>query len=318
MRDLKLIPPQFAPPMERLAPSDARFLNIADLAQGGSYTEAADAVAALLADNLYEVRLLSFYLFAAVHEDGLTRLPEVIGTQAALIRQNWAALPPEDKQAALVNKGVVWLFRTLLDVLAYHQTKKDDRWQGWLGELTEAHVTQSLQKAEELLTLLPEPTYHSSAELVTRLVQWLRELLPVLAAARVPPAQAEPLRGAPQAPPPQALQDASSTFLRLGQLVQLRGSAHFVELCNKLKAFELLVQERDYEKAALVSDDILATLDGFDPRRYFPELFATFGALLHKHVQEIQPHWERKDSPEWKTLSQFYQVDLESFVTPKD
>jgi hypothetical protein len=99
--------------------------------------------------------------------------------------------------------------------------------------------------------------------------------------------------------------------------VQLLGSAHLVELCNKLKAFELLIERQEFQKAALVSDDILSTLESFDPRRFFPELFATFGGLLNKHVKNIQEHWESTDSTEWKTLAQFYQVDLERFVRPE-
>jgi hypothetical protein len=72
-----------------------------------------------------------------------------------------------------------------------------------------------------------------------------------------------------------------------------------------------------YDKAALVSDDILYEVTHFDPRRYFPELFGRFGQLMSQHVQEMKPHLEMKDTMEWKTLEQYYQVDLEGFVGDK-
>lgn len=318
MRDLSPWRRQFEPECTRLEAHDERFQDTVELAQNGEYTKAANAVEALLAEHLYDVRLLGYPLFAAIHEDGLARLPEVLGTLAECIRLNWRDLPPKDPQALLLDKGLTWLIRTLVETLAYHQTRQDERWSDWMEGFSAEKADEVSRHARELLGLLAAPMYQSSGEQLGRMGQWAQELKGKLALAQVP--KETPAPGGPPAPAqaPRAPAASASTFLRMGQEVTIHGSAHFVELCNKLKAFELLVQRQDFEKAALVSDDILATLDGFDPRRYFPEFFATFGALLNKHVQEIQPHWERKETVEWKTLTQFYQVDLESFVEQKE
>jgi hypothetical protein len=316
MRDLSLCARSFEKDCQRLEAHDPRFQQITELAQSGKYTEAADAVEALLAENLYEVRLLGYYLFAVLHEEGLPRLAAILEALATLIRRNWESLPARDKRTALLNKSVTWLFQTLLDTLNYHQSKKDERWQGWWKASTEAQVSAAIRKAQELLELLPEPRYRSGSEALAKLVPWLRELHAQVV-ANLPQDPPPPPQGAPQAPEPPAEPRGPSPFLKLGQPVQLMGSAHLVELCNKLKAFELLIEREEFQKAALVSDDILSTLEGFDPRRFFPELFATFGALLNKHVRNIQGHWEGKDSTEWKALAQFYQVDLERFVRPE-
>jgi hypothetical protein len=316
MRDLSLCRRDFEKEGQRLEALDPRFQHITDLVDEGKYTQAANEVASLLGENLYDVRLLGYYVFTAFHEDGLTRLAEMFDTLAELLRRNWDGLPAGDKRAVLANKSFTWLFQTLVDALKYHQAKKDERWAGWLKPLTEAHVTEATEKGQALLGLLPEPTYHASAEVLAQGVQWLRDLKAQLAAAsRAQKAQEAAQASAAPASAPTA--PSASTFMLLGQLVQLRGSAHFVELNNKLKAFELLVERKDFAKAALVSDDILAALSDFDPRRYFPDLFANFGALLNKHVGDIQAHWEHKDSTEWKMLAQFYQVDLENFVGRK-
>lgn len=314
MRDLSLCVRDFESGSQRLEATEPRFQQITELAQAEKYKEAADAVEALLAENLYEVRLLGYYLFAVLHEEGLPRLPAILETLVALIRRNWEGLPKGDKRAVLLNKSVTWLFRTLLDTLTYHQTKKDERWQGWWKASTEPQSALALKKAQELQELLPETVYRTGAQALAKLVPWLRELREQILANMPQDPPPAPPSSAPQQPEPPAQPEEPSPFLKLGQPVQLIGSAHLVELCNKLKAFEMLIERQQFEKAALVSDDILVTLEGFDPRRFFPELFSSFGALLNKHVKHIQEHWERKDSTEWKTLSQFYQVDLERFV----
>ncbi|OJH40285.1 type VI secretion system protein IglI family protein [Cystobacter ferrugineus] len=314
MRDLSLCLRSFED-CERLEAHDPRFQHIVELAQEGRYTAAADAVEVLLAEDVFEVRLLGYYFLAVFHEEGMARLPEVLETLAALVQRNWEGLPLGDKRAVLLNKSVTWLFQTLFDTLSYHQSHKDERWQGWWKDSTEARLSAAMKAVRELLGLLPESVYRSGSEALAKLVPWLRELREqVIANQPQEPPPPPPKEAAPEAPASPAPRDEPSLFLKLGQPVQLVGSAHLVELCNKLKAFELLIQREEFQKAALVSDDILSTLEGFDPRRFFPELFSTFGALLNKHVRHIQDHWEGKDSTEWKTLSQFYQVDLERFV----
>lgn len=316
MRDLSLCVRPFETGSQRLEAHDPRFQQITELAEGGKYSEAADAVEALLRENLYEVRLLGYYFFAVLHEEGLPRLGAILETLTALIRGNWEGLSARDKRTVLLNKSVTWLFQKLFDTLSYHQSKKDERWQGWWKASTEAQAAAAIQKAQELQALLPEVGYRKSAEALGKLQSWMRELHAQLVANMpqdppVPPAAENPEPG------PAAEPEGPSPFLKLGQPVQLMGSAHLVELCNKLKAFELLIARAEFQKAALVSDDILATLERFDPRRFFPDLFSSFGALLNKHVKDIRQHWEDKDSTEWKTLSQFYQVDLERFVKPE-
>jgi hypothetical protein len=319
MRDLGLCLRPFETGGQPLESHDARFLNITDLAQRGKFSEVADAVAELLAEEVYEVRLLGYYLFAVFHEEGMARLPEVFEVLAMLTRRMEEGLPEGDKQLKLLNKSLTWFLQTLLDTLRYHQSKTDARWAGWLKDGTESQATEAIERAEELLELLAAPTYASGAQKLALLVTWLREFKaqrpvpPPEKAAAVSPAKED----AAKAPAPAPAPESPSPFLHVGQTMQLRGSAHLVELCNKLKAFEMLIERKDFQKAALVSDDILGTLEGFDPRRYFPELFASFGGLLNKHVRDIQEHWENKDSTEWKTLSQFYQVDLENFVKRK-
>ena len=109
----------------RLEAHDPRFLHVVELAQAGQYTEAADAVEALLAEDLFEVRFVGYYLFTLFHEEGLARLPELVRALSALLQQNRELLASGDKRAVLLNKSMAWLFQTVLDTLGYHQSLKD-------------------------------------------------------------------------------------------------------------------------------------------------------------------------------------------------
>ncbi|WP_375744227.1 hypothetical protein NR800_05340 [Corallococcus interemptor] len=321
MRDLSLcLRPVEGGTLERLESHDPRFLTVADLVQREAYAEAADAIEALDAEGVYEVRLSAYYLFTALREDGLGRLPDVLEVLVALARaaaEEAARGEAKDKSkpAVLLNKALTWLFQTLVSALKYHHGKKDAGWETWTKGFTDGRRKDALRGIQALQGALEGPAFRNGAQGLAGLGQWLKETQERAAAPAPAPEPAKPAapakgRGAKAAAAP------PSPFPRATGPLQLRGSAHLLELCDKLKAFEVLVERGDFQKAALVSDDVLRTLEDFDPRRYLPELFSSFGALLNRHVGDIQEHWERKDSMEWRTLSQFYQVDLGAFVGP--
>ncbi|WP_147444436.1 MULTISPECIES: type VI secretion system protein IglI family protein [Corallococcus] len=321
MRDLSLcLRPVEGGTLERLEAHDQRFLTVADLVQRESYAQAADAIEALDGEGVYEVRLSAYYLFAALREEGLARLPDVLETLAGLTRAAAEAAGQGEgrdkaKPVVLLNKALTWLFQTLLSALRYHHGKKDAGWEAWTKGFTDGKRRDALRGIQTLQALLEGPAFRNGSQGLAGLGQWLRETQERPAAAAPPAEPAKPAaptktKGAKAAAAP------ASPFPRATGPLQLRGSVHLLELCDKLKAFEVLVERGDFQKAAMVSDDVLRTLEDFDPRRYLPELFSMFGALLNRHVGDIQEHWERKDTLEWRTLSQFYQVDLGAFVGP--
>ena len=83
---------------------------------------------------------------------------------------------------------------------------------------------------------------------------------------------------------------------------------------KKLEAFDRLVAEEKYPRAALVADDIYDTLANFDPRVYFPKLFSRFFLLMALHIGDLSTFEEHKTSPEWQSMKDFYKVDLDGFV----
>lgn len=295
---------------------DPRFLKATDLAQAKDYAKAADAAIELLGLKHYDVRLLGYPLLQDFFEDGPAALPAALELLDAVVQKNMAALRPVEKRELLLNKTLVGYFQTILDALDYRRLKDDSVWKGWMHNLEDGTAELAADRAQTLGTTLSAAAYRQSGELLSRLSKTMRDL-----GQRVTTEHAaeELVINTPDVISAQGTLAASPSglpvFAQPGQTVQIRGSAKFIELCNKLRAFELLVEKRDFRRAAMVSNDILAALASFDPRVYFPELFATFGAMLSAHVASIKPHWDLKDTVEWKMLEQFYRVDLENFTT---
>jgi hypothetical protein len=87
-----------------------------------------------------------------------------------------------------------------------------------------------------------------------------------------------------------------------------------LDLLAKLRAFEVLLEQGDLMKAAIVADDVQNIIENFDPRSYFPRMFSRFSELLSQNAETLGEHIEGRDSFGWKTMALFYKVDIEKFV----
>ena len=94
----------------------------------------------------------------------------------------------------------------------------------------------------------------------------------------------------------------------------VEGSHHLKILLKKLAAFESLVAARQFEKSAIVADDLNTIMANFDPKRYFPKLFSKYTLLRALHIGDITPYDQSKVTVEWQALQQLYEVDLEHFI----
>jgi hypothetical protein len=293
--------------------TDPRYIEVTDLVQRGDFVRAAVSIESLLEQGFYDIRMLGFYLYARFAEAGTTELGNVFSTLHVLLEQNRHALGPTRKLEQHVDKTVVWLCQKVLDNIEYQQGKKPEVWSQWLSRTTPDEIALASASVEKLLDLLRPPTYPHSDPLLSRSLRLLRDLHRTLLVEHAPPLEAaHELRAPTKLPPTARLPSVASPELPV-QHMRLQVSPHFVELDRKLRAFSQLVAHGSYEKAALVSDDLLELIEHFDPRKYFPEFFAVFSRLMSEHVQDLETHWDKRDTIQWKALKQFYQVDLDAF-----
>ncbi|MGK3992791.1 type VI secretion system protein IglI family protein [Sorangium sp. So ce1024] len=328
-RDLSL----FLQPLEAAAEpgldaTDARLDELVELSGRGRHDEVAERVEALAREGVHDIRALSFYLFAVFREGGLAALAPVFEVVSLALGPNFEAIGPAKRRKDHVDRRLAWLFQTIADELEYHEKSPSPAWDALHEGLAEGALGEALAGAERVGRALAEGAYGPAVQQLGRLAAWLRRRAEELASrpAPEPPRPAEERAPAAGAPPAERAATAAAAAPAdavpvaevgssdpLRARVELTVSHHFLELVAKLRAFEALVDKRDFAKAAVVADDLQRILESFDPRVYFPELFSNYSALLSAHITLLAEHLEDRDSFSRKALEQFYRVDLKRF-----
>lgn len=305
---------------------DLRVDDVADLVGNGAYGEAARMAEALLREGVYDVRLISPYLFGLFHEEGLKAMPVIFRSLLTTLTESWGAFGPPEKKVILTANGLRWLFKTINKHLLHHEKVKDARWKQLCEPGNRAPLEEALPLVGKLLAVFEEALPNSGCEKLFRpLVTWLTEHLRALPAPSVleeeePPAleestpeqeegeeETEPapspapaVRRAASPPPP------TEPGLPISPPMEL--------LLRKLEAFNVLIERQDFVKASIVAADVLATVERFDPRLYLPMIFSRFFAGLSSHADTLEPFLQNTETLAFRSLDQLFRVDLDVFL----
>ncbi|GIW70591.1 MAG: hypothetical protein KatS3mg102_0133 [Planctomycetota bacterium] len=311
---------------------DERFQTIVGLVQNAEFAPAAERTEAVVREGIYDVRLLGYFLYGVFLERGVAALGEILDCLVRTLTENWNAFGPARKKERHADNALLWFMNRLYSQLEHEQQRSSETYQGWIQQLQSEQLEALQDKVEALrktiLQVLPESKV---LELLPKLRTWLTQFHKIVyaeqqeaaaeqAAAEQVAAETEaPAAGrAGPGPAPGLAAAAASAAPARGDggapLPMVQGSHLLQELLRKLEAFERLVAKEAYERAAVVAADINELVEHFDPRRYLPGLFASYYRLLSERIREIEPHLENRDSLAWQSMSQHYQVDLESFV----
>jgi len=351
-RDLKLyLSPLPATDQPDLPDSDDRLVELRNLIQPSepqesAFGKAADIAESVANDGIYDIRAIVYLLLGAFWEGGIKALFDVaevvtmaLGTNAAAIGPKFVSKPGWRKDTW--NKRLSFLFGTIRDKLIAYEKSRGERWDILAGGVDVAdiqHVMEALSRAEKVLTA---EVYTESLTQVAKIQSFLQDLAGNVAAEQkaeevtkkatnagkeakdITPttsaATTESATNTTTATPP-AVHNTSGPIpaaqvqRTARSRVELVVSPQFVELVEKLRAFEALLEKRHLQKAAVVAEDLQTIIQSFDPRVYFPELFSRFTALYSRNVSQLGEYMDDDKSREWKALEQFYRVDLDSFV----
>ncbi|AUX23286.1 uncharacterized protein SOCEGT47_038090 [Sorangium cellulosum] len=327
-RDLTMFLEPLEPrPEPGLEADDPRLAEIFALADQGRYDAAADAAEALAGEGIHDIRPLSFLYYEAFLEGGIAALGPLLDVVLVALGPSFEAIGPARRREEHFNKRLAWLFDTIVDALEYHQKNGTPAWGAFQEGLGPGVIEAVFRSGERAAAALAADVYASAARGLGRLLGFLRARAEVLAARAAPPSApaAElpppaPREDAPAASPgapaltPEGARAAAAPGGAPRARIELAVAHPFLELLAKLRAFEVLIERGELEKAAIVAEDVQQIVEGFDPRAHFPEVFARFSALLSQHIDALSAHLDERDSLAWKARSQFYRVDLEGFV----
>ena len=292
---------------------DPRFMDITTLVENGEYLEAAVKAEEIFAEEIYDIRLTGYFLYGFFLEQGVGAMPAIMGSLVKLFEENWEALGPVKNREKHAQTSLNWLFRQLLKKFQYEEGKDSDVYQQWIAEVSSEEVQEALDASEDLQKALGVALEDMASPLLdglSKVNDWLKAFQKVV--YREPEVEEE----AELATEAEAKQMAAPASLGFGdEAVMAEGSYHLQLLLRKMKAFERLIEKEEFNKAAIVADDINDVIANFDPRIYFPKIFSRYSLLRALKIADISAFEEYKGSVEWQTMQDLYKVDLDSFVS---
>ena len=303
------------PPLESagLESVDPRLAMLNTLCEKGQLRDLVSEVDQLMEQGIYDIRPLSMYLWAAFHEAGLAALSEIFETLTVLVSTNLPGIGPSGKKIEHICKRIIWLAQKLTDTIEYHETRHSLEWEKWTQAINADALDTVLERTATLNTALDD-RFASVRPAFQKLTARLRVVNLTLKIPSQPAvSMASPVIASIRPPAQSHAVEQLQVDARLGR-AEVGVSHEFFVLVQKLDAFSKLVKKGDLPRAAVVADDLMRTIESFDPRAYFPELFSDFSELLSKHVDVLESHWRDRDSTAWKAHAQFYRVDLRRFV----
>ena len=289
--------------------TDPRFDEIATLVQQGNYAEASRLSEIILADGIYDIRLICYFLYGYWLEHGLASLVTVIDCLDYVILENWEAIGPVAQREKIVQNSLSWLFRQLLKKIQYEEKKNTQLWQQWKDSISTDEVDNMLKSSEAFRLSINHQLQDNTESVVvcSKIETWLRALQRLV----YKPPEVEAVE--PEKIEVDIIEKLSPAAPVTGAL-KIEVSHHMELLLKKLAAFEYLLQEQNFPRAALVADDINQTLASFDPMIYFPKTFGTFVKLQVLNFEELSVYEDHRGSPQWQAMQDWLKIDVDSFM----
>ena len=288
--------------------TDPRLDEIATLVQQGNYAEAASLSEIILADGIYDIRLICYFLYGYWLEHGLASLVTVIDCLNYVILENWEAIGPVNRREKIIQTSLSWLFRQLLKHIQNEEKKNTSLWQEWQTSISSDEVSNMLKSSEAFRLSIKDQLEDNSESVAacSKVENWLQALQRlVYRPPELTPMESEKI----EVNSTEVIQAAPES----GAL-KIEVSHHMELLLKKLAAFEYLLQEQNFPRAALLADDINQTLASFDPRVYFPKTFGNFVKLQMLNFEELSAYEEHRGSPQWQAMQDWLKIDVDSFT----
>lgn len=302
--------------------SPAQFDEIVSLIEQENIDQASSLIESALAKGIVDIRLIVYYCYAQFFNLGIKSFLDTFPSLISLIQDHWDNLKPSNKKEKQVQNSLNWYFSNAVSKLKYcsKQAKAGKLEPIWILSTSEIFSTELDEIVKTLIqfqeffqekwtqTALNERFMH-----LLHLVQELRiftkeEVVPVEVVVEAP-IVVEPHSESLPEPLPEQL-----PALKQQEFPAVSGKME--SLLQKLQIFEILIQKKEFLKAALVSKDIEQIIENFDPIEYFPKLFSSYFSLISREVSHLSEHWENQETEtlQLKYLKKLYQTDLNRFI----
>lgn len=306
---------QKAKPIEK-GDFDLHFEEIVSLCEKENYQEAVPLIEKVLQEGCLDIRLIMYLSFAEFIKKGPTSFTTLFPQFIFLLDQNWDKISPLKMKEKHIFNSATWFFSTVVKKIKrseqlFKEERPDFLWKISESTITEEHLIILRESFQPLIQFFKEKWEQPSInQYILRILKWVENFPYKKSFSLISEEEAliKPKDFTLEEPSP------ALTIQRVS-LEELLCSPLMKQFYEKLKAFEKLVENEDFSKAALISDDIRTILENFNATAFFPKLFSNYFALLAKHIDLFSEEWEQKESLKWAYLNQLYQIDLDAFLT---
>ena len=181
-----------------LETTDPRLEEASTFVQRARYLEAAAVAESVLAEGIYDLRMIGFLAYGVFLERGPGSLKEVFDGLAAMLRDNWQAVGPAVKREKHAQTSLRWFSNQLLKKLQYEENARSELWEQWVSEVTSDEVDEAVTAADGLRRAAGAVLEEAAAPLVdglAKLTQWLKTFQQIVYREPEPEAEVEPEEG---------------------------------------------------------------------------------------------------------------------------
>ena len=301
-----------------LALTDPRFNELSTHIQNGDFKEVANLAETIIREEIYDVRVICYFLYGVFLEHGVAGMGDILDSLSQIFTENWDAVGPvRNKEKQAVN-SIKWLLKQVNRKIDYEEKKESPEWIAWQQGVDTETVQDDIDKCEALQKVLSQHLEDLASQLVdgiSSLKSWLGSFARLIYKPEPEPEEEAVEEEVVEPSVEQAVAEPSaqvSTAAAQPRMV-VQGNYHLAQLHRKIAAFKSLIEKNKYEQASLVAFDIDNIIENFDPRLYFPEIFAEFSLMYSMNIKEILTSKNYVNSAEWKSLKELYKVDIDRF-----
>lgn len=302
--------------IQALASDSPQLDQFRTLSDQGDFAAISQLCAELADQGIFDVRLLLSGLYEESKPDPLTSLPDVLDSILNLLGEYWFLVTPEEKKAKYAKGSLTWLLKQILVDLQTQEVGNTEILNGWLAGNVYRETIDAILKQIYQLSRLIDSDYEEMAggttQALNELSSWLKTLQPQLL-QELANSEGEGDDADQSRSDEQGATVTGGTKPSASGVGGIQGSYHLNVLIEKMALLKQLSEEGNILKVAILAADINATIEEFDPKKYFPQLFSDYLYLMVNHANQINEALEMRDSPQWIVLNELLQTDPEKF-----
>jgi hypothetical protein len=297
---------------------DPRYDVIVNCVQEENFIESIRLIDELFTENIYDIRMICYYLYGYWLDNGLRSLNEVLLCLNNVIEVNFDAIGPIANREQNFEKSLSWIMRQIYKKICYEEKKNSSLWQEWHSNIHEEDISQILEAGEILCLNLNQKITDKAVNIINlwnKIQAWMNALKMMIARplALIPTeTENDSLLMLPKEDNEVISELHTNEYISNFQGYE--SSYHMMILLKKITAFEQMIHKKKFDHAALILEDIKQTLSEFEPMLYLPKIFENFVKLQALNINELVAYQQQRGTLEWEVMQEWFKVDLDGFI----